>query len=147
RPGDREAEGPRRRGEVLERQLEEVVRVSLFPADDAQAVRERPGGIAVGDSARDLVGGQEPEPDRELEAEISPAAREIAPACGDDGGGHVRISLTRRSDSTCIGSRRARVPALSRRCRTSRPWADRPCWPNEARNSDPCDGSRSRRSP
>jgi len=71
-------------GKVLEGQLVDVVRQPRLPAEDAPAVVEGLGGVAVGQAARALVGDEEAEPDRELEAEVRPAARKVAATdCGD----------------------------------------------------------------
>ena len=47
----------------------------LLEVDDQPTVVERLPGSAVGDTAGDLVGEQEAEPDPELEQEVAPAAR------------------------------------------------------------------------
>jgi hypothetical protein len=63
------------RDHVLEIDLDKGVEC-LLGVDDQPAVLERLEGPAVGDSARDLVGEDEPEPERELENEVPPAAGE-----------------------------------------------------------------------
>src|SRR5205823_13652505 len=81
----------------------------LRPADHPQAVRERPGRVAVGDSTRYLVGEEEPEPDRELQAEIRPAARQVTPSDPLDAGSHrpdERALVTDRRDCRARGGRR-----------------------------------------
>ena len=93
-PRHGELERVRRRGEVLERKLEEVVRVRPLPADDAEPVRERPAVVVPGHPACDLVDAEEAEPDRQLEAEMAPAARQVALADCCDGGGHVGLLIT-----------------------------------------------------
>ena len=45
-----------------------------------EAVRERPGRVAVRDAAGELVGAEEAEPDGELEPEVAPAARQVSGA-------------------------------------------------------------------
>ena len=64
------------------------VRGTLLDADHVPAVRERSGLIAVGDPPSDLVDGQKPEPDRDLEAEIRPPPRQKTASGCDDGLGH-----------------------------------------------------------
>ena len=60
---------------ALESQLHHRVQLAL-DVDDPAAVRERLGRAAVvGDAARRLVGEVEADPDRELKAEVGPAAR------------------------------------------------------------------------
>ena len=53
--------------------------------DDLEAVRERLLGMPVGDAARELVGEQEAEPDRDLANQIDPPRGKIAPPdCNTD---------------------------------------------------------------
>ena len=58
--------------------------VALDP-DHVEAVVERPGRIAVGDAAGDLVGGEEAEPDRKLAAEVAPpTGQDAISGCDED---------------------------------------------------------------
>ena len=75
---------------LLERQLDEA-RHALFDLDHPEAVLERSRRIAVGDAPNDLVGEQEAEPDRELEAEVAPSTRQIPVPDRDDSPGHAGI--------------------------------------------------------
>ena len=75
RPGDEVGEDARRRGELLEGQLEDVVGRPLLERDDAPAVRESALRMAVCEPARELVCEHEAEPDRGLEGEIGVATR------------------------------------------------------------------------
>ena len=59
---------------LLERQLDEA-RHPLLDLDHPEAVLEGSCRVAVGDAPDDLVREQEAEPDRELNAEVAPAAR------------------------------------------------------------------------
>src|ERR687898_1643165 len=80
----------------------------LLGVDDEASVLERFEGTAVGDPARDLVGEDEAEPERELEEEVAPAAGQ------KPGRAHPAILA------------RDRGGVATRRCTTSRPWDGRP---------------------
>ena len=91
RPGDELAEHARGNGELLERQLEDVVRDALLEIEDAPAVEEGLRRIAIGEPAGALVREDEPEPDQELPGEIGVAARQKAATCCEGGGHEPRI--------------------------------------------------------
>ena len=65
---------------------------ALLDLDHPEAVLEGPGGVPVGDAADDLIREQEAEPDRQLHAEVAPAAWEVAVPDRDNGSGHAGIS-------------------------------------------------------
>ena len=77
-------------GHLLERELDEPGH-TLLDLDHPEAVLEGPRGVAVGDAPDDLIREQEAEPDRELHAEVAPAAREVAVPDRDDSSGHTGI--------------------------------------------------------
>jgi len=82
-------------GDLLERQLVEPVRRPLLEVDDLQAVCERRRRVPVREAARHLVDGGEAEPDRQLEPEIGPAAREVSATGCDDSGHEEGIVVSR----------------------------------------------------
>ena len=64
---------------------------ALLDLDHPQAVLEGARRVAVGDAPDDLVGEQEAEPDRELEAEVAPATRQVPVPDRDNSPGHAGI--------------------------------------------------------
>ena len=151
------SQSPAEEDHVLDVELDERVQ-PVLEVDEQPAVLEGLARVAVGDPARDLVGEQEAEPDRELEPEVSPAARQIPVPDRDDCPGHAGIPAklvpaTAGPILTCLSAlAREPVPDVVPTCRAElrpprrrlRPAAERAAAPAPAPPGlvPPCAGRR-----